>query len=486
MANSYFLPSPLASIFALDPNANYGMYNPFLTQALGITRPPGGLPSPLGIPYGLGVRRPPGGLPAPQENQAIIDLNSMGEGLQFDPFNTGEVMPLPGLEAPSTPVEEAISTQAPVSRETISGGIGGFGPLQMALLAAGLGILGRSGPSLNPAAPASAIGAGGLQGLQTFIALKQQEREEAAKAQELGIRREEVIGLKAWREAQLAEQQAKAASQQRVVALVAEYRTASPQRRKEITHQLTLESSPQSLLEKQERDPWIGITPSQYTPESIAAYSASIEAGKPDKSLLRVDPRQTLAAGAKAEGAYAQKFGGLIAEDDAALLTEARSAREGVAKIDDLLTHLETSDAITGLGAETLNNLARVVTFLSQSEKAGKTVSDTELLDAMLGSDVFPMIKSLGIGARGLDTPEERKFLRRVMSGEIGMNRQTLIRLAEMRRNIAIRSMEKWEDRKQTIPGEVLNSIGVSKAPTEIPKRRQPSAPPKKKDPWER
>tara|TARA_R110000787_G_scaffold7272_1_gene24972 strand:- start:192 stop:614 length:423 start_codon:yes stop_codon:yes gene_type:complete len=52
----------------------------------------------------------------------------------------------------------------------------------------------------------------------------------------------------------------------------------------------------------------------------------------------------------------------------------------------------------------------------------------------MLGSDVFPMIKALGIGARGLDTPAERKFLQQVMTGEIGMTRDTLTKMTMIRR----------------------------------------------------
>lgn len=38
-----------------------------------------------------------------------------------------------------------------------------------------------------------------------------------------------------------------------------------------------------------------------------------------------------------------------------------------------------------------------------------------------MGADVFAMLKPLGIGARGLDTPAERKFLQEVLTGKIGL-----------------------------------------------------------------
>ena len=125
----------------------------------------------------------------------------------------------------------------------------------------------------------------------------------------------------------------------------------------------------------------------------------------------------------------------------------AQSASDSLGKLDNLITHLKTSSAITGLGAETLKNIERAKALVSGSIKAGKAVSDTELLDVMMGSDVFPMIQSLGIGARGMDTTAEREFIRQVMTGTIPMNKETLIRMAETRKNIAERVVNRFNDR---------------------------------------
>jgi hypothetical protein len=142
-----------------------------------------------------------------------------------------------------------------------------------------------------------------------------------------------------------------------------------------------------------------------------------------------------------------------------------------------LIAHLETSDAITGLGSDVLKNVERVKTLLMADVKAGKQVSDTELLNAFLGSDVFPMIKALGIGARGLDTPAEREFLREVMSGTTAMNKETLTKMAKIRRNIAVRATEKWNARLKQIPGEALEGVGITRDPIRIPEYRGSTKP---------
>ena len=121
----------------------------------------------------------------------------------------------------------------------------------------------------------------------------------------------------------------------------------------------------------------------------------------------------------------------------------AYAASDNIAKIDDLIEHLGSSEAITGMGAELFKDLERVKTLFG-SKIASIKVSDTETLDAMMGSEVFPLIKSLGIGARGMDTPAERKFLRQVMTGQIDLNKTTLMRMAKDRRKVAQRAITRY------------------------------------------
>jgi hypothetical protein len=142
------------------------------------------------------------------------------------------------------------------------------------------------------------------------------------------------------------------------------------------------------------------------------------------------------------ESEYKKIVGKSAAERDVALVTNATAARESLPKLYETLDQIKTSDAITGFGANMITKIEAARAKFAGDIKAGKKVADTEILDAMLGSDVFPMIQSLGIGAKGLDTPAEREYLRAVMTGTITMNKDALIKLTEIRKNVAERAIE--------------------------------------------
>jgi hypothetical protein len=237
---------------------------------------------------------------------------------------------------------------------------------------------------------------------------------------------------------------------------------------------------------KPSESPFAKIDPSKFTPESIKAF---IDSGYKDQSLLlassgeggrykTLTPEEIRQRGLNpniqyqedlntgklsqigqspavvfnaplvgAQKEYAQVVGKATAERDVKQFETAETAVNNLDKINTTLAELKNSDAITGLGAEILTNVERFKKFVTDSKKSGKKVSDTEYLDALLGSDVFPMIGALGIGARGLDTPAEREFLRQVMTGTIKMDRNTLIRLTELRKNIEEKAIKRYNDR---------------------------------------
>lgn len=161
------------------------------------------------------------------------------------------------------------------------------------------------------------------------------------------------------------------------------------------------------------------------------------------------------------------------------LLTEigaGESAAENLNKINETLNELKTGQAFTGAFADLQSNIAKAQAKFAADKKAGKRVSDTEYLDALLGSDVFPMISSLGIGARGLDTPAERDFLRQVMTGTINLERDTLIRLTETRKNIAERAVRKYNEKVER--GELdqyFKLRGTEPRKLELPKQAAPA-----------
>ena len=147
---------------------------------------------------------------------------------------------------------------------------------------------------------------------------------------------------------------------------------------------------------------------------------------------------------------YDETLGKIRAEQDVALVETAGKSKNNLSKIDMTLNQLQNTDAITGFGADIQKNVNRFKAKVLKDAKAGKQVADTEILDAFLGSDVFPQIGALGIGAKGLDTPAEREFLRQVMTGTISMDKNALIKMTQIRRDIEKRSIDRYNSALQS------------------------------------
>jgi hypothetical protein len=136
-----------------------------------------------------------------------------------------------------------------------------------------------------------------------------------------------------------------------------------------------------------------------------------------------------------------------------------------IAKIDDLITQINAGNINTGSVADIRQGFDKAIALLGGKD-AAKRASNTEILDVLMGSDVFPLIQSLGIGARGMDTPAEREFLRGVMTGTINLEKSTLLRMANMRKAVETDKLRRWNERVDS--GE-LDSFFKS---ADVPKRK--------------
>jgi hypothetical protein len=145
-----------------------------------------------------------------------------------------------------------------------------------------------------------------------------------------------------------------------------------------------------------------------------------------------------------AESERQKGYGKLGVEQNTAIFTSGQSAVKNIAKIDETLNLIQQGTPTTGIGADLINNINRTKLLFTDSKKNIKEVSDTELLNSLLGADVFPQIGALGIGAKGLDTPAEREFLRQVMTGTINMNKDTLLRLTNLRKKYEEKSLDQY------------------------------------------
>jgi hypothetical protein len=167
----------------------------------------------------------------------------------------------------------------------------------------------------------------------------------------------------------------------------------------------------------------------------------------------------------------AKTIGKGVGEKVLATASAGEAGADNLIKINETLNELKTNKAFTGSFSELQTNIAKVQAKFAADKEAGKRVTDTEYLDALLGSDVFPMISSLGIGAKGLDTPAEREFLRKVMTGTVALERDTLIKLTETRKNIAERAVKKYNEKVDAGElNEYFKIKGISPRKIEIPK----------------
>jgi hypothetical protein len=197
------------------------------------------------------------------------------------------------------------------------------------------------------------------------------------------------------------------------------------------------------------------------------AQKARIAAAGASRQTVQLPP---------AESAYQTTVGKASGEADIASFDAAQRASDDLVKDFETINLLQTGKASTGITAELALGINRIKAAVGGDKEAAKKVTDTELLNALLGSDVFSNIQALGVGARGLDTPAEREFLREVVSGTISLNAETLRRMAEIRANVKERAIDRFNQRVEK--GELdrfFEATGREKRKIEKPAR--PKAP---------
>lgn len=206
------------------------------------------------------------------------------------------------------------------------------------------------------------------------------------------------------------------------------------------------------------------------TPDGVMAFNA--RTGKLEPASATPTMKAADSPALQGDIARAKKEGAGAGESNTAQFEAAQTASINLPKIDRLINHLQTSDAITGPAANVLTGLEMAKQLVTQSEAAGKKVTDTQIADILMGSEVFPLIKELGIGARGMDTPAEREFMRQVLTGTVALNKDTLVRMAQMRREAALGQINRWNERLSK--GELEDFYRNTKR-TREPLKAQPS-----------
>jgi hypothetical protein len=167
---------------------------------------------------------------------------------------------------------------------------------------------------------------------------------------------------------------------------------------------------------------------------------------------------------------YAEALAKYLAEDDRALVNNAQKSVSNLSKIDQTLNSLLNEDINTGIGANFFTTFDRLKGQFGADELAANRATQDQFLDSLLGSAVFEQIGALGIGARGLDTPAEREFLREVLTGTRSLSKETLLEMTQARRDRDIQNIQLYNDRVERGDLDAYFDIrGGEKRKLEIP-----------------
>ena len=190
--------------------------------------------------------------------------------------------------------------------------------------------------------------------------------------------------------------------------------------------------------------------------EKLAVWDSSdavrrkelVEAGFFDGDAMQLTIENAI--NSTGEDAYAKKIGELSAEQDLKLMESISPAMRTLTNTNEVFKLLDDDGVTTGIGATYITNVKRIgnqVVKLFGKDVQRDDVSKDQYLEALLGSQVFAMIKTLGIGARGLDTPAERDFLISVMTGTRTMDKEAIKRLTRLRQEIAAEAVDKYNEK---------------------------------------
>jgi hypothetical protein len=197
-------------------------------------------------------------------------------------------------------------------------------------------------------------------------------------------------------------------------------------------------------------------------PGEVVPGTEAIVTASPNRDVININ---TIA-----ETKRAGTLGELGAKAEAEEYNIVRTAARSINKDYEAVKLLREGKPSTGITAELELGFNRLKAAAGGKPEAVEKVSDTEYLEALLGSDVFNQFQQLGVGARGLDTVNERKFLQEVISGTRSLDKDTLIRMAEMRANYKRELVEEFNSRVES--GELddfFRDYGRKKQPFKLP-----------------
>lgn len=181
----------------------------------------------------------------------------------------------------------------------------------------------------------------------------------------------------------------------------------------------------------------------------------------------------TVPVNVSTEKKYGERFGGLIADADAAKLAAAEKAPEAAANADRIVDLISTGKVITGTGANIRLQVAKALNLAGGTD--AEKIRNTEVLISSLAETTLNAIKSSNLGAGQGFTNADRDFLEKAKAGQITYDSRSLTELARLSRLGAEGSAAAWNTRVKQIPASALEGTGISTAPIVVPSRKTSS-----------
>lgn len=191
------------------------------------------------------------------------------------------------------------------------------------------------------------------------------------------------------------------------------------------------------------------------------------------KTLQAPKTTVTVPVNVSTEKKYGERFGGLIADADAAKLSAAEGAPAAAANADRITDLIATGKVITGTGANARLQIAKALNLAGGTDS--EKIKNTEVLISSLAETTLGAIKSSNLGAGQGFTNADRDFLEKAKAGQITYDSKSLAELARLSRLAAEKSAESWNTRVKQIPSSALEGTGISTAPVVVPPRKTSS-----------
>jgi hypothetical protein len=216
--------------------------------------------------------------------------------------------------------------------------------------------------------------------------------------------------------------------------------------------------------------PGLGGTPTTVGTYADVPLPATVEA---QKSRIAKSGASNITIPVSTEKKYGERFGGLIADQDAAKLSAAENAPQAAATADRVMDLISSGKVITGTGANARLQLAKALNLAGGTDS--EKIRNTEVLVSSLAETTLGAIKSSNLGAGQGFTNADRDFLEKAKAGQLSYDAKSLTELARLSRLAAEKSADSWNTRVKQIPASALEGTGISTNPVVVPPRKTSS-----------